>query len=231
MNLIWPRMSLTRERNLRSAEMWSDRRRPAVACRVSESSNTPRPLTDAEIAAAIIGEPVRIDGKIQLQESDPAWPALYAREEVRIRATLGGKVLLLEHVGSTSIPGLVAKPIIDLVLAVADSADEKSYVPPLEAEGYILRIREPDWFQHRLLKGPDTNINLHVFSPGAAEIDRMITFRDHLRTNAEDLRLYEATKRELAARDWKYVQNYADAKSAIVLEIMERAEHRKTQGS
>ena len=198
---------------------------------MSKSPDTPRPLTDAEIAAANVGEPVRIDGKIKLQESDPGWPALYAREETRIRASLGDKVLLLEHVGSTSVPGLAAKPIIDLALAVADSADEMSYVPPLEAQGYFLKVREPDWFEHRLLKGPDTNINLHVFSVGAAEIGRMIAFRDHLITNTEDLRLYETTKRELASREWKYVQNYADAKSAIVLEIMERAEKAKTSGS
>lgn len=198
---------------------------------MSESTNVPRPLTDAEIAAANVGEPVRIDGKIELEESDPSWLALYAREQTRIRAALEDKVLLLEHVGSTAVPGLAAKPIIDMVLVVADSADEVSYVPPLEAEGYYLKIREPDWFEHRLLKGPDTNVNLHVFSPGAAEIDRMITFRDHLRTNPDDLRLYEATKRELASREWKYVQNYADAKSAVVLEIMERAEQGKAQGS
>jgi GrpB-like predicted nucleotidyltransferase (UPF0157 family) len=195
---------------------------------VNESSEIPQPLTDAEIAAANVGEPVRIDGKIRLRKSDPAWPQLYAREEARIGAALGDKVLLLEHVGSTSVPGLAAKPIIDLALAVADSADEMSYVPPLEAQGYILKIREPDWFEHRLLKGPDTDVNLHVFSVGAAEIGRMITFRDHLRANIDDLRLYEATKRELASRDWKYVQNYADAKSAIVLEIIERAEKAKT---
>lgn len=198
---------------------------------MSESSNVPRPLTDAEIVAANVGEPVRIDGKIELQKSDASWPALYAREQTRIRAALADRVLLLEHVGSTSVPGLAAKPIIDMVLVVADSADEMSYVPPLEAEGYFLKVREPDWFEHRLLKGPDTNVNLHVFSPGAAEIDRMLTFRDHLRTNPDDLRRYEATKRELASREWRYVQDYADAKSAVVQEIMERAEQGETPGS
>jgi len=190
---------------------------------MTESDDTSEPLTHDEIAAATIGQPIRIDGPIELQESDSSWPDLFAREEARIQNVLGAKVLLLEHVGSTAVPGLAAKPIIDLVLAVEDSAYEGAYVPALEAAGYVLRIREPDWFEHRLLKGPDSNINLHVFSQGSPEIDRMIMFRDHLRTSADDLALYEAAKRDLASRDWTFVQNYADAKSKVVHEIMGRA--------
>ena len=83
-------------------------------------------------------------------------------------------MLLLEHTGSTSVPGLAAKPIIDMTLAVPDSADEDAYLPELEAAGYVLRIREPDWFEHRVFKGPDTNVNLHVFSDDCPEIDRML---------------------------------------------------------
>ena len=131
--------------------------------------------------------------------------------------------MLVEHTGSTSVPGLAAKPIIDITLAVPDSGDEKSYVPALEAAGYVLRIREPDWFEHRVFKGPDTNVNLHVFSDGCAEIDRMVRFRDWLRTDQADRELYERTKRELAAREWTYVQDYADAKTLVVEEIVARA--------
>ena len=87
--------------------------------------------------------------------------------------------------------GSSAKPIIDIVLAVSDSADERAYVPPMEAAGYVLRIREPDWFEHRLFKGPDTNINLHVFSEGCPEIDRMLAFRDRLRTHDDERIRYE----------------------------------------
>ena len=130
----------------------------------------------------------------------------------------------LEHAGSTSVPGLPAKPLIDIVLEVPDSTDEVSYVPDLEAAGYVLRIREPDWFEHRLFKGPDTNVSVHTFSAGCDEVDRMLLFRDWLRENAADRELYAATKRELAARDWKYMQQYADAKTAVVLEIMARAQ-------
>lgn len=191
--------------------------------RMADNPRPAPPSTDEYLAGVTIGEPVRIDGPIEIAEPDPQWPALFSREADRIRSILGEQVRLLEHVGSTSVPGLPAKPIIDIVLAVADAADEAAYVPPLEAAGYVLRIREPDWYEHRMLKGPDTDINLHVFSQGDVEITRMIGFRDHLRHDPSDLRLYADAKRELAARSWRYVQNYADAKTDVVAAILERA--------
>jgi GrpB-like predicted nucleotidyltransferase (UPF0157 family) len=181
------------------------------------------PTTWPERWPGAIGEPSRADGPIHVAEYDPAWPALYEREAVRIRSLLGDRVRLLEHAGSTSVPGLAAKPIIDIELAVPDSADEPAYVPDLEAGGYVLHGREPDWFEHRLFKGTDPAVNLHVFSVGSPEIDRTLAFRDRLRTDDDDRRLYEATKRELAARDWVYVQDYADAKDEIVAAILGRA--------
>jgi GrpB-like predicted nucleotidyltransferase (UPF0157 family) len=170
-----------------------------------------------------IGEPWRVDGPISLSEYDPGWPSLYEREADRIRGALADRARLLEHAGSTSVPGLAAKPIIDIVLAVPDSSDEDAYLPDLVAADYVLRIREPDWYEHRLFKGPDTNVNLHVFSEGCEEIGRMLAFRDHLRVNEADRELYERTKRELAARDWEFVQDYADAKTDIVKQIVARA--------
>jgi GrpB-like predicted nucleotidyltransferase (UPF0157 family) len=184
---------------------------------------TRQPSTDDEIRAATVGEPVRVDGPIALSEYDPQWPHLFEREAARVRQALGDRVLLLEHCGSTSVPGLAAKPIIDIVLAVADSADEPAYVPDLEAAGYVLRIREPDWYEHRVFKGPDTNVNMHVFTAGCPEIDRMLAFRDRLRSDDAERELYERTKRELAARQWRYVQNYADAKTEVVQAITARA--------
>jgi GrpB-like predicted nucleotidyltransferase (UPF0157 family) len=131
----------------------------------------------------------------------------------------------LEHVGSTSVSGLPAKRIIDMVLEVADPSDEAAYVPDLEAAGYALRICEPSWFEHRMLRDPDRSIHLHVFSAGCPETQQMVRFRDHLRASAADRDLYAATKRDLAAREWKYMQQYADAKTGVIAEIMGRAAH------
>jgi GrpB-like predicted nucleotidyltransferase (UPF0157 family) len=181
------------------------------------------PLTDDEIRAATIGELREHNATIHLAEYDSDWPRSYEREAARIGAALGPKALRIEHVGSTSVPGLAAKPVIDIVLVVADTRNEDEYVPALESAGYVLRIREPDWFEHRLFKGPDTNVNVHTFSEGCEEIDRMVAFRDWLRANDADRDLYLSAKRELAAREWKHVQNYADAKSEVVREISARA--------
>jgi GrpB-like predicted nucleotidyltransferase (UPF0157 family) len=180
-------------------------------------------VSDEEIQRALIGGVTPHNAPITLAEYDPRWPALYEREAARIRATLGDSVILIEHGGSTSVPGLAAKPIIDIVLAVPDSADEPGYVPRLEVAGYVLRAREPDWYEHRMFKGPDTDINLHVFTAGCTEIDRMLLFRDWLRANDADRDAYLQVKQDLARRTWRHVQHYADSKTAIVEEIVARA--------
>ena len=180
--------------------------------------------TNEEVLRAVtIGELVVLAGPVLLADYDPGWPTAFEREATRIRGALGDQVRLLEHVGSTSVPGLAAKPIIDIALAVPDSTDEDAYVPPMEAAGYVLRIREPDWFEHRKFERADPACNIHVFTVGTAEIERMLAFRDWLRSHDDDRLLYGRTKRDLAAREWKYVQHYADAKTDVVAAIMERA--------
>jgi GrpB-like predicted nucleotidyltransferase (UPF0157 family) len=181
------------------------------------------PFTEEQIRAYTVGELKPLSSNILIADYDPQWPELFRREADRIRSLLGRRALQIEHVGSTSVPGLAAKPVIDVLLVVADSVDEEAYSPALEAAGYLLRIRETDWHQHRMFKGPDTEINLHVFSSGCTEIDRMLMFRNWLRGHAGDRDLYARTKRDLAQKEWKYVQNYADAKTLVVEEIMARA--------
>jgi GrpB-like predicted nucleotidyltransferase (UPF0157 family) len=182
------------------------------------------PLTsDQDIQRVRIRPVTPHNAPITLVEYDSRWPELFAREASRIRAALASLTVRVEHVGSTSVPGLAAKPIIDIVLVVPDSADEPGYVPRLEAAGYVLHLREPDWFEHRVLKGPDTPVNLHVFSAGAAEIDRMLLFRDWLRDHESERAAYLTVKRELAQRTWRHVQHYADAKTAVVQQILKRA--------
>ena len=156
--------------------------------------------SDEDMQDARVGPIVPHNAPITLADYDPQWPALFAREADRIRALLGHRAVLVEHAGSTSVPGLAAKPIIDIVLAVPDSADESAYVPTMEAAGYVLRVREPDWFEHRMFKGPDTDINLHVFTAGSTEIDRMLLFRDWLRASDADRDAYLRVKRDLAQR-------------------------------
>jgi GrpB-like predicted nucleotidyltransferase (UPF0157 family) len=182
-----------------------------------------RPASEADIHAAWVHPPQPLTSKIEIVDYTTEWPQRFRSEETRLRATLGARVLMLEHTGSTSVPGLAAKDIVDMLLVVADSGDEPSYVPDMESAGYVLVIREPHWHQHRVFKGPKENINLHVLSEGSTEIARILAFRDWLRTHPEDRRLYEDTKRWLAQRDWKYVQNYADAKTDVIEEIIARA--------
>lgn len=180
-------------------------------------------MTDQQIRDSAVGELQPHDAPVILVDYDPRWPELFAREARRIRVILGERALMVEHVGSTSVPGLVAKNIIDILLVVADSSDEPSYVPDLEEAGYRLTIREPDWHQHRLFKGPDTNINLHVFTVGSPEIERHLLLRYWLRANPKERELYAETKNKLASQKWHYVQNYADAKSTVIEEIISRA--------
>lgn len=138
---------------------------------------------------------------IVLVEHDPAWAVQFQQVEARIVAALGDTALTVDHAGSTSVPGLAAKPIIDVVLVVPDTTDEQSYVPALEAAGFTFGFREPDWFEHRLL-------------------------RDHLRIHPEDRHRYERTKRDLASREWGSVQDYADAKTEVVRSILSRIDDR-----
>src|SRR5438552_1197386 len=183
--------------------------------------SAPRMHTEEEIQAWSVDVLKPLTGPINFVEYDPTWPALFEREDARIRSILGDRVARLEHTGSTSVPGLAAKPIIDITMTVADVLDEPAYAVDLEAAGYRLVIREhePEWYDHRVFKGPDTNVNLHVFSAGCRELDRMVGFRDWLRTHDHDRELYESTKRELIKRDWRFVQNYADAKGEVVEQI------------
>lgn len=164
-----------------------------------------------------------VNGPIHLAPHDPDWALQYSQLEARVRAALGELALLVEHVGSTAVPGLAAKPVIDVILVVADSADEPSYAAALEAAGFRLSIREPGWFEHRLFQPPDGRCNLHVFSRGCDEVDRMLHFRNWLRNNDADRQRYEEAKRGLASRTWRHVQDYADAKSEVVRELLSRA--------
>ncbi|MEU1335130.1 GrpB family protein [Streptomyces sp. NPDC005865] len=185
-----------------------------------------------EIEAAHVVAAPRLDGRITLREYDPRWPDVFEREAARIRERLGHVDHRIEHVGSTSVPDLPAKPVVDMLLIVPDPADEGSYAPALATLGFELVIREPDWYEHRMLRkhaldpSADT-ANLHVLSTGCPEAERMLLFRDRLREHRGDRELYADTKRTLSRQTWEYVQNYADAKSEVVAGIMARADRER----
>jgi GrpB-like predicted nucleotidyltransferase (UPF0157 family) len=136
---------------------------------------------------------------------------------------LGDAALAIEHIGSTSVPGLAAKPIIDILVVVEDSRDEPSYLPAIEAAGYELRVREPEFHEHRMFATPARDVHIHVLSRGSSEIDRYLTFRDRLVKNADERQLYEDTKRKLAARSWPNMDAYATEKTEVVERILAAA--------
>jgi GrpB-like predicted nucleotidyltransferase (UPF0157 family) len=173
------------------------------------------------VNAGIIGEIER--RAIVIADYDPAWPRRFALEEARIRWALGPAALSVEHVGSTAVPGLAAKPIIDILLVVEDSSDEDTYLPYLEREGYVLRVREPYFEEHRMVRTPEKDVHVHIYSPDSREGKRLILMRDHLRHDRSDRELYASTKRELARRDWPSMQHYANAKTEVIQEILARA--------
>lgn len=163
---------------------------------------------------------------VALTAYDPAWPAAYERLAATIRQALGTRVLALEHIGSTSVPGLTGKPTIDIDLTVVDGTDEAAYVPALEPHGFTLVIREPWWYEHRLLRHSRPLCNLHVWSPECPEPARHIIFRDWLRAHPEDRELYVREKQAAAHRtriSRGDVIDYNDRKRDVIRDIYGRA--------
>jgi GrpB-like predicted nucleotidyltransferase (UPF0157 family) len=145
-----------------------------------------------------------------------AWPARSRVEERRIRGALGLTAIRVEHTVSTSVPGLAAKPIIVMLVTVADPADGR-LVSIMEHAGYRLRVREP---RHRMFRTPELDVHVHVWSDSDPEVGRVLAFRDRLRPSPGDRVLYEALKRQLATREWRDMNDYADAKSELIEQIL-----------
>ncbi len=181
----------------------------------------PEDPIEERIRNAIIGEAE--SPAIVVVDYDPAWPGRFRRQEERIRAALGEAAPVVEHIGSTAVPGLAAKPIIDVLLVVGDSSDEPSYLPAMEEAGYVLRVRERDFHEHRMFRTVEKDVHVHVFSPGSPEVERYLLLRDRLRSNNEDRELYARTKRELANETWTTMNHYAEAKTGVVEGIIARA--------
>lgn len=170
---------------------------------------------DAYLDQVLVGGRER--RRIVIIDYDPAWPARFELERDRVRRALGPVALRIEHIGSTAVPGLGAKPIVDLLVVVEDPDDDATLVPPMEAAGYELRVREP---AHRMFRTPERDVHVHFWRNGTPDVERQLRFRDRLRESAEDRRAYEQLKRELASREWADMNHYADAKGELIDAIL-----------
>ena len=171
-------------------------------------------VTTVEIVGG--AEAVRVD----LHDYDERWVDVYRDHERRIRVALAAPNIQIEHIGSTSVPGLAAKPIVDIVVTVDDITAEEHYLEAFRAAGYELRVREPG---HRLVRTPARDVHVHVFERDDPAVAEYLLLRDHLRSNADDRALYESTKRALLSRQWDDMNDYADAKTEVIAAIKKRA--------
>jgi GrpB-like predicted nucleotidyltransferase (UPF0157 family) len=148
---------------------------------------------------------------------DPAWPERFERERARIGSALGAMAMRIDHIGSTAVPGLVAKPIIDIDVSVTDADDDATYLPPLLEAGYLLRVREPG---HRMVRTPALDVHVHICTAGSDWERQHLLFRDRLRSDADDRAAYAKLKLRLAEQDWPDMNAYADAKGPLIEEIL-----------
>jgi len=165
----------------------------------------------------------RID-PVEVVDYDPGWPEVFESWRARIEAAVGPAALRIEHVGSTSVPGLAAKPTVDIQVSVRDLDDESDYVPQLEGAGVQLRSRDD---VHRYFRPPATeprSVHVHVCALGSDWERHHLLFRDYLRAHPEARDRYAAVKRE-AAKVWVEDRwGYTDAKTDVILDIMEAAQ-------
>ena len=199
--------------------------------RIIDFAPAPPPHTDPWVVKPAIAS-------IDVVEYDSRWPGQAQEATARLQTALGLRALRIEHVGSTSVPGLPAKPIIDLDVTVADPAEEQRWLPLLEAAGFVLTVREPWWHEPRMLRGgrrPDDSVaptdggpaaNIHVFGPDSPGLMRHLVFRNWLRQSEADRRLYSAAKLDAAAAATgagEHVADYNARKQAVIRDISARA--------
>ncbi len=188
----------------------------------------PRPRRPDVTAVELVGGVEALE--LDLHDYDDGWVGTYLDHRRRILDALAGRDIAaeveIEHIGSTAVPGLAAKPIIDILVVVPDITAEEDYLDPLLAAGYLLRVREP---AHRLVRTPARDVHVHVYEREHPAVDDYLLLRDRLRSDADDRALYETTKRALMVRRWEDMNDYADAKSDVISAIKTRA--RAVRGS
>ena len=182
---------------------------------MKESENARRP--DVDRVDLIGGTEKR---HLEVVGYDDRWPEIFAEHQARLSAALRGVPVEIEHIGSTSVPGLPAKPIIDIVVAVDDITAEEDYLDAIVAAGYLLRVREPG---HRMARTPALDVHVHIYQKGDAAVTRYLLFRDRLRADGDDRALYARTKQALISQGFDDMNAYSDAKTDVITGIMSRA--------
>jgi GrpB-like predicted nucleotidyltransferase (UPF0157 family) len=180
-----------------------------------ENPEMERPEWDAGLDEALIGG--REKSEISIADYDSRWAARFELEHTRIRDALGDLALRIEHIGSTAVPGLAAKPIIDVLVTVENPEDDAVIGAAMQSAGYALRVREPG---HRMFRTPARDVHVHLWASTSPEVPRYLAFRDQLRRSFDDRLAYERLKRELATRDWTDMNEYASAKSDLIEAIL-----------
>jgi GrpB-like predicted nucleotidyltransferase (UPF0157 family) len=173
--------------------------------------------------AGLIGGREKYD--VEIHEYDERWPLMFEQHARIICKALSNVALRVEHIGSTSVPGLAAKPIIDILVVVANPEDETTYLPSLQEAGYELRVREPEFDEHRMVRTAKRDVHIHIFPPQSKEIGRYLAFRNQLRSSSKDRSVYEYAKRTLAKQEWRDTNDYADAKTEVVEAIIAKGIH------
>lgn len=169
----------------------------------------------------------REERPIVIVDYDFEWPSLFDALASAIVVAVGDGALSVEHIGSTSVPGLPAKPIIDILLIVEDVADENVFLGKLEAAGFELRVKE---MGHCMMRTTARDVHIHVFSAKSPAVADYLDFRDWLRRDESDRRLYATTKKRLAQQPWPDMNYYAEAKTEVITQILSRARRWRESG-
>jgi GrpB-like predicted nucleotidyltransferase (UPF0157 family) len=181
---------------------------------VSRRTRPRRPdVTTVELVGGV--EPL----KVGLGDYDPCWVDVYHSHRDRIREAIPVEVTI-EHIGSTAVPGLAAKPIVDICVVVDDITAEEDYLDPLLTAGYELRVREPG---HRLMRTPARDVHVHLYPRGHPAIVDYLLLRDRLRSHSDERSRYERVKRSLIEQQWDDMNAYAEAKTEVISAIKARA--------
>lgn len=181
------------------------------------ANNVERRRPDVEEVELVGGSEKR---HLEVVDYDASWPEIFLYHQGRMRTALGAADVEVEHIGSTSVPGLAAKPIVDILITVDDITAEEDYLAPLLATGYELRTREPG---HRLVRTPARDVHVHILQRGDHAADNYLLFRNRLRADTDDRALYEDTKRALLNQGFDDMNAYSDAKTNVIAGIMSRA--------